>query len=582
MEMKMITVIRTFSFILSTIGWWEVIKRNSDVDINYIPSLTNAIQIVFLFFCGLLNLLSEGVTALFLFGLVFLVQCLFKRKKAAFDFRPNYYIGFLFLFGVFTVEAAFLNGRLFTHYDNFSHWGLVVKRMLEVNRFPNFQDPLIEFQEYPLGSATFIYYFCKITSPSEAAQMLAQTYLMLCCIQPIFSFARKNCVACFSTILIATNFFFTYNIALTDLLVDTLLPLAGMCGVLFAVTYCGKEASSKNILLASCYAAFLVQIKNSGLFFACIICAWNLYYIRNGHKEARMVAVLFPILSSILWHKHCAYVFYAAKLSKHALSLSNYKDVFFRKSAEDIYYIIKAMVKFSLLWKDVWLTIFLFLLLGVVVSRFAKAELKEYGIILLASALLYTLYQIGQTLMFLFSMPGSEAIELLGRTRYSKTIILSIIYIFLVLAIKTISGFPNGKRVLTTVVSVVISASICGLLFFSTGEVRTALTYTGWYSGDERAWLETVKNDYQIPCGSSYCILIPKADSGYTFYLGKYIFQSPYVSTKIINNETDFDDINGKFIIIYDEENESIKNWVRLNYPDFNGSKVIVRDEIIE
>ena len=171
----MVTVLRLFVFMLSTIGWWQTIKQYSDIDINYIPSLTNAIQAIILFFCGLLNLLLEGAIALFLFGLAFLIKQIPKRKKIAFDFSLNAHMGYLFLFGFFVVVAVFLKGKLFTHYDNFSHWGLVVRKMLETNRFPNFQDSLILFQEYPLGTATYIYYFCQFISSSESTQMLAQT-----------------------------------------------------------------------------------------------------------------------------------------------------------------------------------------------------------------------------------------------------------------------------------------------------------------------------------------------------------------------------------------------------------------------
>ena len=82
-------------------------------------------------------------------------------------------------------------------------------------------DPLIKYQEYPLGSSAFIYYFAKIIAPSESVQMLGQDYMMLVCILQLFAFLKKNKISGFLIILSATNFFLTYN--LTDLFADIIV-----------------------------------------------------------------------------------------------------------------------------------------------------------------------------------------------------------------------------------------------------------------------------------------------------------------------------------------------------------------------
>ena len=48
------------------------------------------------------------------------------------------------------------------HYDNFSHWALIVKSMSLTNSFPSFKTDVIMFTSYPPGSAVFIYYFINI------------------------------------------------------------------------------------------------------------------------------------------------------------------------------------------------------------------------------------------------------------------------------------------------------------------------------------------------------------------------------------------------------------------------------------
>ena len=51
--------------------------------------------------------------------------------------------------------------------------------MLLQDRMPNFEDTLIMFQAYPLGSSLFIYYVCKIVGTTEACFLWAQIILML-------------------------------------------------------------------------------------------------------------------------------------------------------------------------------------------------------------------------------------------------------------------------------------------------------------------------------------------------------------------------------------------------------------------
>ena len=161
----MVTMLRLFGFILSSLGWWEMIRKRSDVNIYFIPSLTVAVQVVFLFLSGLLNLLREGAAVLFLLGLLFLLVSAFENKRFSVSFLRNYYDpGFLYLGVISVAMGFFLKGRIFTHQDNFSHWALVVKTMLMNNRFPTFMDPLIKYQEYPLGSSAFIYYFANTKS----------------------------------------------------------------------------------------------------------------------------------------------------------------------------------------------------------------------------------------------------------------------------------------------------------------------------------------------------------------------------------------------------------------------------------
>ena len=84
----------------------------------------------------------------------------------------------------------------------------------------------------------------------------------------------------------------------------------------------------------------------------------------------------------------------------------------------------------------------------------------------LFSAVLYIAYQIGLTQMYLFSMPAEEAAVLSESIRYSKSIIIAVIYILLILAMKTVSEMNTEKTGPLVLVSAAAAASFFGFDFF--------------------------------------------------------------------------------------------------------------------
>lgn len=152
-----------------------------------------------------------------------------------------------------------LHGHVLCRYDNFSHWGLVARTVLQNDRYPNFADTLIDFQQYPLGSTTFIYYFSKIVSNAEYIQMLAQSYLMLCFLIPIFKYVKKHWSIVFTYMLLFINFIFCYCIWPTSLCVDTLLPLQGMAVLLFLYSECLFNEKKEKMFLF--YIRFLFYVR---------------------------------------------------------------------------------------------------------------------------------------------------------------------------------------------------------------------------------------------------------------------------------------------------------------------------------
>jgi len=131
-------------FGLSTLGSFQLIRKISKdkVDLYFLPSLTIAIQVTILFFAGVLNLLPEISWLIYLVGLAALEISLWETRGLKFlkDYLND---GYIISILIIIIMGLSVRGKLFAHYDNFSHWALVVRHMLEVNHYPNFDGHLI-------------------------------------------------------------------------------------------------------------------------------------------------------------------------------------------------------------------------------------------------------------------------------------------------------------------------------------------------------------------------------------------------------------------------------------------------------
>ena len=119
---------------------------------RWAASLTAACSVsLILYAAGLAGLLQPCAWLLLVCGLCLLIRLLLQKKMGR-------------LFPEFCLMAAagallWLRYRsaLLVAYDDFSHWGMIVQRMLTTHAFPVAEDSLIVFQSYPPGAACWLY-----------------------------------------------------------------------------------------------------------------------------------------------------------------------------------------------------------------------------------------------------------------------------------------------------------------------------------------------------------------------------------------------------------------------------------------
>ena len=565
---------RILIFIISVLGTWELVRRLLNIHVSFIPGLTVAIHVTILFFGGLWNLLPETAYILCVAGIAAFVVAAVRSKGISF-LRHYIHPAYLFLFIFAFIMLVVLHGRVFVSYDNFSHWALALKCMLRTDRYPNFLDRIIFFKEYPLGSTTFIYYVCHLTVIREDVQMMVQAYMIIVSMMPLFARLEKNRLAGSVVIYAAANFFMMFCVSPVNLYVDTLLALVSASGLLYA-SYYRNAVDRRTFLPVMFYMIQILQIKNSGVFFAAVAALYIVFEIRRkGQAAVRIPCALAPFFTVVLWHKHCAYVMEKAEHSKHAMTFSNYKAIFGEKTAEDIENIIHASVKESLTYKGTLVTALMSALIGIIIFFLCREYLGYYRRIVIMCVLVYAAYQSGVTAMYVFSMPLNEAVRLAAFERYTKTILIFLLYLMLASLMRAISASLLSRMSLMGVAA--LSACLFfGHMYLSSGKIHTIFRLKEDAGRSEiRSWLDSVRRDYHIPEGKTYTLLTTEEDSDYSYWLMRYLFFSPDVISKAVKDSDYLDSISSDYILVYDRDNELINDWITEHYPNQVGKSVI-------
>lgn len=572
--MESLIILKLLLFIISSFGTWEFIRRRSNVEVTFAPVLTIGIQISVLYVAGILNLLKFATYGMYGFGLVCAFYYVWKDRITILK-RYLSEAGIQYLLVAVVLVCIALWNRVFNSYDNFSHWALVVQQMLQTNRFPNFVDNLIMFQQYPLGSSIYIYYFSKLVGKEEFVQMLAQTFMLIVSIVPILKF-RLNRFVVIGLAVVFSNFIFCYCIQIQELQVDTLLPLLSMAAIFFMCTECMKSGSEKRVSVYWLIPLFvaIVQVKNSGVFFLAVAGVMMLMYSKRYALPWKQIVCFWtiPLISIYLWKRHCALVFVNASVSKHAMSLSNYKHTFLNKSHDDVVLIVKKMFDFSFTGNDLFYCV-LFVCVAVLLAWFAHSHGRRLiGKFIAFVSVSYLTYMLGMLIMYLVSMPGGEATSLASSFRYRETILIAFYYASFALMLYSISSFDKrGKKICGSLL--VLFVIVCSWTY---GHFKGYRTIFNGATSPVNLWMRSLVQNGKVVKNSSYLVCIPRTDWGYVHYLGRYLFASLRTDGRVIQSLADMKDAgNFHYLLIVDHDNQIVKDWIAQHYPTQIGKDVI-------
>lgn len=435
-----LTILRLVAFAVSTVGYvayarayWKTPARASYLFVvSSIACLT--------FFAGLVGVLLASAYVLFLLGLALLVALFINGKiRQAFTRSSLSLFNIAFIAGLIPFVSSLITTN-FVHYDNFSHWAVVVKDLLVTNHFPDASSAIIDFTSYPLGSSSFLYYFCRVVGTGEGVMLTGQAVLLFAGFYAIFGIirdVRRFLLVGILALGCSLLAYFNISIRVNNLLVDFLLPVLALSAI--AIVAAGEQRFSAACFTALPVLSLLVIVKSTGIFFALLSYAYILYRAIRLHAEERedvsyvrpaVAVILLSLVPLVLWNVHTSLAF-AGATSKFSYDLQTVTSLTIDKTAEQIHSIVKLFFQTvtdpaTLAARGILLANGVALVLHFTAKYVLRKKWKLLSTLLALDAAI-VLYYAGILGMYIVSMPLDEALRLAGFERYASSMVLFLI-----------------------------------------------------------------------------------------------------------------------------------------------------------
>lgn len=433
-----VTLLRYIAFLFSLYGgarfFFEQLKIN-----RAFSWLTHILTIIItLYVVAYLDWLEP--TVFILFGLSSFYGCYSLTRRYLYK---DFHLTDWTLVNLWMIFYCLLFGTILwitqlEHYDNFSHWAVIVKYLFTENSLPTVSDPIISYTSYPMGTSLFLYYAVRIAGFSDNVMLLAQFALIASAIYSMFAMIRDRSRTMILSLMgagIALFNIYNISIRMNNLLVDFVLPVLALAGI--SMVYTLRKHPLKMSFLVILTTAVLNLVKSSGMFFSVIIWLYYLYQMIRFHPKLLdkvkmaglgLVSICISVIPILYWN---AYVKANFPVTKHEVSISSYQSIFGAKDYAVVQDILAKMIDYFLDVSQLSTQGFILFNIILLVSYLGiRIGIKRHnGLLktLFLGNIIYIIYYIGITLMFLFSMPEAEALVLAGIERYTSSIVIFIL-----------------------------------------------------------------------------------------------------------------------------------------------------------
>lgn len=450
---------------LEIAGFVGILSAVTRVRVAFLPPVVTSVITLVVFLGGIAQLLDAVSLVVHLLGLLALACCILVRKIR----RPFLGIivdpGFVFYSIGFLAAVVLLSNATYAHYDEFSHWGTIVKDMFSSHAFPADGSTVARigyFVNYPPATASFIYFVDSVVGYSEGHTIVAQNILLFSGLSAMFGGVRhpqtKGTVALCAIAAVAALFVIESDLALfQSLLTDVVMGVMVSASILMVLF--NREKLVVATLLASPIVIVSAFVKDNGKLYLALfmivllVCALLTFGVKKhgNSKKALLKSLLlcmFPAVIFIginsLWSSHVNYAFAAGFDSgKFAVSA----DKLLAGPNESMITVGKRVLYEALFYNPQRIAIFWglnVLAVGALIygrTRSFKSE-KLFSLTLIGNgAILITCLAL--VVLYSYFMPtGESKTELAGFTRYYGTSLL----IFFCLVSRGLISWLDGAR----------------------------------------------------------------------------------------------------------------------------------------
>lgn len=397
------------------------------------------LQVLILYVMAMFNQLNLGIQLVAFLGcslfIIRMILLMFNIGRVRFE-ELHYFDVWMILLGLLLGKVLYASPLI--HYDNYSHWALIVKFLTFEGHLPTASDPLISFTSYPPEMALMMTNLVKWVGFSDGTMLLGQFILIWACLYATFAVVRDRTRGLMSfTLCFVITITNVFNIAIrmNNLLVDYVLPVLTAAAI--AGVYAYREHPWLQFGHVMLFVNALLLVKNSGGFFVAMIAFYYLYCIlKYGQQKWRWriprailatgLGVGVGVLPFMWWQQHVHQTF--SGVSKHQISTQAYSK---QLSGEDHTVIFKIgkhfvdhILNFGSLSTRGVILINVGLLVGWLVVRWWLHHKNQLLTTLIVLDITFIAYYISLFAMYVVSMPYAEAILLDGLERYMSSIVI--------------------------------------------------------------------------------------------------------------------------------------------------------------
>lgn len=388
--------------------------------------------IILIYITGLFDNLNLGVKivqVIFIISLfynfIFIIKSV-KNKTIIEKMSRIITPGLLIYISLFLVLIILNNQRIFEEFDEFNHWGLIVKNMYLNDAFGTIENSIVTFNEYPPFTAIFQYFFLKISGIySEDLIIIAQgmlyiSMIIFICEHIDFDKNLKKIFLVVPTIIILPLIF--YDGFFINILVD------GLLGILFGIGLFSiyKENTNYEKCLFLFILISLVLTKTTGMLLVILLIIFKFLKTIRKKENIKWIFIFFiiPMFFITSWNAKI----YKTDATKqwHLIQDNNYESLKeFKESVTEKY--IDAIF-YSEEFTERNLTLIMCLgLLGIYsffIYKMSKDK-KEYKIKLIEMTISLIVFCVGLLLIYINIFEKWEAEALAGFERYISTMLLA-------------------------------------------------------------------------------------------------------------------------------------------------------------